>query len=330
MKRASSLFEKIVDRQNLREAYLKTVKGKRRSAAVMLFRANLDGNLQKIAARLSTPNVRWGGYTHFRIKDPKERVISAAPIEDRVAHHAIMNVLEEPFERQMIFHNYACRKGKGTHAAIQYAFCKCRSNQWFLKLDVRRYFDSIDHGVLRERLSKIIKDKKTLALLDSIIDSYHTKEGKGVPIGNLTSQFFANLYLSPLDHYILENLKPAAYERYMDDFVLFSNSKERLKESLIRINSYAAGELKLELKPPVLGSTADGLPFLGFAVKRHGIYLLAKSKRRMKKRMAAVNALLARGVIDEETAAERLTSVFAAVLPARTLRFRRKLCRETM
>jgi retron-type reverse transcriptase len=212
MKRQNRLFERIADYQNIRLAFLKTLRGKRSSAQAILFCGNADGNLETIRRRLNREPITWGGYTSFTITDPKERVISSAPFEDRIIHHAVMNILEPVFEGQMIYHTYACRKNKGTHAAVRYAFSRCKSSPWFLKLDMRKYFDSIDHGVLKKQLARLIKDRGVLKLLDGIIDSYEKTPGAGLPIGNLTSQFFANLYLSSLDHFILEilNRRPIA------------------------------------------------------------------------------------------------------------------------
>jgi retron-type reverse transcriptase len=201
MKRQNYLFEAIADYQNIRLAFLKAIRGKRSTAAVLLFCGNIDANLEEIRKRLLSDTVLWGSYNSFTITDPKERVISAAPIEDRVMHHAIMNILEPVFERQMIFHTYACRKDKGTHAALRYAFSQCKSHEWFLKLDIRKYFDSINHTILKEHLDRLIKDYRVRRLFYGIIDSYCKTPGTGLPIGNLTSQFFANLYLSRLDHF---------------------------------------------------------------------------------------------------------------------------------
>ena len=243
-------------------------------------------------------------------------------------HHAIMNILEPVLERPLIYNSYACRKGKGTHAAVLYAFDQCKSRPYFVKLDIRKYFDSIDHEILKRQLRRLIKDERVLTLLDGVIDSYETKPGKGVPIGNLTSQFFANMHLAGLDHYILEKLYPAAYCRYMDDFVLWSPAQEQLKDLLIKTFAYAEKNLHLELKPPVFGSSVSGLPFLGFLIKQNGIYLLQKSKRRVTERMSDITASLNNCSITEAKAAERVRSVFAAIALARTNRLRKILCKK--
>jgi retron-type reverse transcriptase len=319
------LFERIADYHNIRLAFLKAIRGKRSTPEVLLFCRNVDRNLRTIQNRLIAGNIQWGACRSFTITDPKRRVISAAPIEDRILHHAIMNILEPLFERQMIYHTYACRKDRGTHAAIQYAFSKSKGFPWFLKLDIRKYFDSMHHDVLKRLLARLVKDKKILRLLTGIIDSYAVTPGRGLPIGNLTSQFFANLYLSSLDHYILEQLKPCAYVRYMDDFVVWGLTKDYLQNVLHLIRDYTANRLNIQIKEPVFGKTEQGLPFLGFLMKQKGIFLLCKSKNRMKARIEDIKKELAHGDISEEAAAGRITSVYAAVQLARTRRFRVRL-----
>jgi len=328
MKRKNFLFERIVDYNNIRLAFLKAIRGNSSSSQVVNYCQNLDKNLSLLRTKLLTLNCGWGEYKSFLITDPKLRTISTAPFEQRIMHHAIMNILEPVIERPLIDHSYACRKGKGTHAAVLYAYKQSKANPYFVKLDVRKYFDSIDHEALKTQLRRLIKDTRVIYLFDGIIDSYNTTPGKGVPIGNLTSQFFANMYLAFLDHYILEQLRPCAYCRYMDDFVLWAASKEQLKDMFAKIVNYVKENLKLTLKPPVFGNAVSGLPFLGFLIKKKGIYLMQKSKRRVKERMSEISASLYTGVITEEKAAERVRSVFAAINLARTNRFRRILCEK--
>jgi len=328
MKRQNFLFEQIVDHNNIRLAFLKALRGNRSSPSAIDYCASIDRNLASLRKKLLTLNPGWGNYKSFLITDPKLRTISTAPFEQRIMHHAIMNVLEPVIERPSICHSYACRKGKGTHAAVLYAFRQCKASRHFLKMDIRKYFDSINHVILKAQLRRLIKDARVIALLDGIIDSYGTAQGKGVPIGNLTSQFFANMYLASMDHYILEKLRPSAYCRYMDDFVVWGTSTEQLKGIFAKINDYVTNSLDLAQKPPVFGSTASGLPFLGFLVKQKGVFLMQKSKRRVSERLTEITALLFHGSITEEKAAERARSVFAAIALARTNRLRKSLCEK--
>jgi len=237
-------------------------------------------------------------------------------------HHAIMNVLGPIFDRQQVYHSYACRKGKGTHAAVLYAFDRSKRYPRFVKLDVRKYFDSIDHDVLKERLRRIIKDDRTSFLLDGIIDSYERSAGRGLPIGNLTSQFFANHYLSSHDHQVIEREGVWSYVRYMDDIVMWTESASECRRLANTSQEYCSTMLRVALKEPVSGRSADGLPFLGFLVKPHGIYLTAKSKRRLRRRAREVQADVDLGTITESQAAQRANGINAAVLIARSRRFR--------
>lgn len=325
MKRNGNLLPLITAYPNIRLAWLKTLRGKRSSSSALRFGRNLDANLRGLQKRLRSQDAGWGNYRQFQIFEPKQRTISAAPIAERVMHHAMMNILEPLFERPLIYHCYACRKNKGTHAAVKQAFHWSRSGGWFLKLDVRGYFDSIDHKVLYQQLTRLIKDPSVLQLLYSLLSSYATIPGKGLPIGNLTSQFCANLYLSGMDHSILEQCRPRAYLRYMDDFVLWAQTKEELSAALHHITDYCDEHLKLHMKPPVLARVETGLPFLGFLIRPSGIYLTQKSRARMKKRALSIQTALRSNSIGQETAGMRAQSVNAAVGLARCRRFRVQL-----
>lgn len=310
MKRATYLFNQIVDYENIRLAWLKARKDKSSKPVVQNFSKNVNSNLLKVQKNLRSNPPVLSSYTQFTIFDPKERIISVVPFIDRVMHHAIMNVLEPVFERQFIYHTYACRKGKGSHKAVAYAFSKAKKHKYFLKLDVRKYFDNIDHKVLKIMLERIIKDKECLNLLFALIDSYG-ETGKGLPIGNLTSQFFANFYLSALDHFILENLKVDGYVRYMDDFLLFGNSEFDLNKKLLRIDAFCYEKLKLELKPFISGKCKNGVAFLGYLISSDFVKLTQKSRKRKAAKLKRMNYELISGYIDEEEYATRVKCMFA-------------------
>lgn len=316
MKRTSSLFEKIVSYENVRLAYLKARKGKTSKKSIRNFAKNVNENLFLVQKNLKSNPPVLSKYTQFKITDPKERIISVVPFLDRVMHHAIINILEPIFERQFIFHTYACRKEKGTHAAARYALKKAKSSKYFLKLDVKKYFDSINHAILKSFLTRIIKDGRCLSLLFSVIDSYsssfsYKNKQKGLPIGNLTSQFFANFYLSPLDHYVLEKMKPKGYVRYMDDIVVFSDSKSEVKNIFCLIKKFCREKLLLVLKQPILGNCKSGVPFLGWRISSCGIYVLQKTKRRMKSKLRLIQRECNSGRITEEKASEKSCAVLA-------------------
>ena len=304
MKRAKSLFNQIVSYDNIRLAWLKARRHKSSKNVVRNFNKNVDKNLLQVQKNLKSKPAILSKYSQFTIYEPKERLISVVPFIDRVMHHAIMNVLEPVFEKQFIFHTYACRKGKGSHKAIKYAFSKAKNCKYFLKLDIKKYFDNIDHQVLKQKLCKIIKDKECLDLLYNIIDSFSTE--KGLPIGNLTSQFFANLYLSELDHFVLEQLKPCGYVRYMDDFVLFENDKDKVKMDLKLIEEFCKIRLFLNLKPFILGKCKDGFSFLGYFINSKNIRLSQNSKKRKKTKLKRINFVFINGFISETKYLEKV------------------------
>ena len=304
MKRARSLFNQIVSYENIRLAWLKARRRKSSKAAVMSFARNVGTNLLLVQKNLKARPTVLQPYHQFTIYEPKERVISVVPFMDRVMHHAIMNVLEPVFERQLIFHTYACRKGKGTHRAIAHAHSQTRKFRYCLKLDIKKYFDSIDHNLLKAKLQRIIKDRDCLQLLSDIIESFGC--ARGLPIGNLTSQFFANYYLSELDHYILEELGPCGYVRYMDDFLVFGHSKTTLREQLARIESFCKDRLLLQLKPFVLADCRNGVPFLGYLVSSRAVRLTQQSKKRKRMKFRRMNFEFDRGLISRQKYMDRV------------------------
>ena len=213
MKRAGQLLEAIADAGNLRLAFWKAAKGKRAKADCRAFQARLDANLTALRADLLASTARVGDYHYFTIHDPKERTICAASFRERVLHHALMNVCEPVLERAAIFDSYACRRGKGQLAAVRRAAAYAGRYGWFLKMDIRKYFNSVDHDAMRGLLRRKFKDAAVLAVFDQVLASYQTAPGRGLPIGNLTSQHFANFYLGPLDRFVKEGLRHAEAER---------------------------------------------------------------------------------------------------------------------
>lgn len=208
MKRVGHLLARIAEPDNLREAYLRAARGKRDRRDVIEFGCGLEERLREMRDQLLEGTVPLGGYRQFTVHDPKDRVITVAPFAQRVLHHAVMGVCEPYFERRLIDHCYACRKGKGRLAALETARRHCRRLPYFLKLDIRKYFDSVDHSRLVCDLHRLSKDTALLRLLEGIVNSFETAPGCGLPIGNLTSQHFANLYLGPLDRHVLVRSAP--------------------------------------------------------------------------------------------------------------------------
>lgn len=297
MKRAANLYPLIAEPDNLRLAFIKSIRGKRGKADVIAYTANLDRNLGLLRDQLLSGNMDIGHYHFFTVHDPKERVICAASFPERVLHHAVMNICEPVLERYAIHDSFACRQGKGMHAAVRRAQAFSRSHGWYLKLDIRKYFDSIDHEVVQELLERRFKDRDVLGLFSRILESYRSGEsfvvpasagiiGKGLPIGNLISQHLANFYLGHLDHFIKETLQVRGYVRYMDDFVLWSNDKAVLRDHLDAIRGFLKSDLKLELKDNVqINRSASGLPFLGYRVFADRISLGPRARRRFSRKL---------------------------------------------
>ena len=281
MKRAGNLFEPIISYENMLTAFWKAQRGKSAHAEVIRYRESLQENIAGMRRGLLEKSFPIGVYHYFKISDPKLRLICAASFPERVLHHAIMNVCETVFERYAIYDSYACRKFKGSLGAVKRARSFAGKSRYYLKLDIAKYFDSIDHAVLNEKLRRIFKDERLLDLFEKIIASYETARGKGLPIGNLTSQHFANFYLGFLDHYIKEKLKSKMYARYMDDFILFGESKYEMKSRLNAIRSFLESELKLSLKNDIrLNKNTEGIDFLGYRVYPDKIKLSKKSAKR--------------------------------------------------
>jgi retron-type reverse transcriptase len=326
MKRIGNLFDAIADWDNLRLATAKAMHGKRRKLDARQFAAGLDANLRRLNENLLAGNVDVGRYHQFIIFDPKQRTITAPCFEERVLHHAILNVCEPVFERALIHDSYACRRGKGRVACLQRAQQFARRYPFFLKLDVRKYFDSVDHKCLKESLARKFKDRRLLTLLERIIDSYEVTPGKGVPIGSLTSQHFANFYLGRCDRLIKEDCRIPGYVRYMDDMALWSNSTAQLKERLKTMESFMAGTLNLELKPvPLINRTAHGMDFLGCRIFPTHQVLNARSRRRFRGKLKAIELALTNGAITELGAQRHAQALiaFTKTTGMKTWRFRR-------
>lgn len=300
MKRVGYLFEKVTDFQNLLDAAKKAYKGSHHSHEAQDFWFHLEDELLNLQNELQSGIYRPGQYSYFFVCDPKKRKISVAPFRDRVVHHAVVNVLEPIYEKIFIYDSYATRKGKGTHRAIARAQKFLRKNRWFLKADVHKYFDSVDHTILKTILRKKIKDKRLLQLLDNIIDN-GGNAGKGLPIGNLTSQFLANVYLNELDHYLKDQLGIRYYIRYMDDLVVFSDHKEELKQIKKWMQLFLMKKLKLRLKDKAtyINQRLNGLTFLGSRIFPNHVRIKRENLKRSLKRLHWRENQFKKGLVEE-------------------------------
>lgn len=254
-----NLWQQIVSYENLLLAFSKAEKGKRYRNEALRFKANLEGNLFRIQNELIWKRWEPGTWKTFYVHDPKKRLIQAPPFRDRVVHHALVNVIEPLFERKFIYDSYACRRGKGAHAAmlrVQFFERKMRREHgkfYVLKGDVKQYFPSINHAILKEIIRRTIRDRNALWLIHKILNVVD----QGLPIGALTSQLFANVYLNVLDHFIKDALGIRFYVRYMDDFIILLRTKQEARALLETIRDFITTRLAL-----VLNSKTQVFPYL--------------------------------------------------------------------
>jgi retron-type reverse transcriptase len=316
MKRYGNLYSQITNYSNIRLASRKAQKGKRFRENVLSFNYNLEQELAKIEQELKSKNYQPGKYKTFEIYEPKRRRISAAPYRDRVVHHALCNIICPIFERSFINDSYANREGFGTHRALRRFTEFARSSQYVLQCDIQKYFPSLDREILKQQLRCKIKCKDTLWLIDTIIDNSNEqipaveyfqgddilaslKRRRGLPIGNLTSQFFSNVMMNSFDHFIKEKLKTPKYLRYVDDFALFADDRQFLAEARQAIEEYLA-KLRLKIHPikSQLYETKKGANFLGFRILPDRLRVRTESLRRARRRLRQLQGDYVRGKIE--------------------------------
>lgn len=301
----------IANMETLAGAFWQAARGKHDAPDVMRFAADLGGELARLGADIVEGRAPEGRWTTFTIRDPKERRILAPCFRDRVVHHAMMAHLGPVLERSLIDDTFACRQGKGTLAAVQRAQQHVRRFPWFVKVDVRAYFASIDHDILLALLRRRFKRSSVLDLCARVLERAPLPPGRGLPIGALTSQHFANAYLDGLDRLLLETLKVRAMVRYMDDVVWWCDSATQAKETIAAAQSYVMRERRVELKPnAMIGRSAHGLPFLGFRVLPGTLRLSLRRRRRY----AAARARWERSFADGRIDARALQEGYAAAL----------------
>ena len=277
MKRINNIYERIISIENLYLADENARKKKEKTYGVMLHDKNREENIKKLHENLKNKQHKTSCYRIFKIYEPKERTIYQLPYyPDRIVHHAIMNVLEPVWVDSFIKHTYSCIKKRGIHGcqeAVKRAMRDIEGTKYCLKIDVRKFYPSIDHNILKDIIRKKIKCKDTLDLIDEIIDS-----AEGVPIGNYLSQYMANLYLSYFDHWIKEDLNVKYYFRYADDMVFLHPNKSELWNIYNKVDGYLRGNLNLQIKDNYQVFPVDirGLDFVGYVFK-HDYVLIRKS-----------------------------------------------------
>jgi RNA-directed DNA polymerase len=343
-KRHNDLFDHIANFPALYNAYRRAVAGKRRKPGAAAFAARLEPNLLRLERELRDRTWRPGRYVRIEVRDPKPRIVSAAPFRDRVVHHALHAVVAPLFERGFIHHSYANRAAKGTHRAVaQYEHWRDRHRN-VLRCDIFRYFPAIDHAVLKQDMRRRIACPATLWLLDAIIDGSNEQEPvhlyypgddlfspyrrrRGLPIGNLTSQFFANVFLDGLDHFVTEVLR-APYLRYVDDFALFHDDPAVLAAWRDRIGAWLARR-RLSLHPRKTVVLESRLPaaFLGYELRPGGRRLPEQSVRRFRNRLRGLRDRWRAGSIEAAQVQARVGAWLAHAAHADTWRLRHAIFR---
>ncbi len=343
MKRYGNLWPAIVDFPNLLAAARQAQRAKRFRPNVLEFNYSLERSLLRLKAELETKTYQPGKYRTFEIKEPKPRLISAAPYRDRVVHHALCNIILPLIEPSLIYDTYANREQKGTHRALQRFTRYARSSTYLLQCDIQKYFPSIDHEILKTCLRRKIKCSDTLWLIDTIIDgsneqipaTFHFSDDdllsplsrrRGLPIGNLTSQFFANLYLSGFDHFVKQTLGAKKYLRYVDDFALFSDDYTFLAEARQAIESYL-DRVRLKIHPVKshISKTQIGANFLGFRIFPDRIRVRTENLRRARRRCRTLQTAYGTHSIDLEQVIQRLQSWEAHLKHGDTYQLRRQI-----
>lgn len=318
MKRQGNLYHRVCDFQNLLSASRKARKGKRFTAGCRAFELDLEKNLLTLQKELKEGSFRPGPYRRFRIFEPKERVISAAPYRDRVVHHALVNVIEPIFDRGMIADSYANRVGKGTHKAVNRFTAFARKNRYVLKMDVVRFFPRIDHRILTEMIERKIKDPEILGLVKVILDSGKEppderdleyfkgddlftplERPRGLPIGNLTSQFFANIYLNGFDHFMKEAIRCRHYLRYMDDLAIFGDDKGFLRDAReASVCQLETLRLRVHRNRAQYWPVAGGTDWLRYRIYPDYRRIRKSNLRKFRKKLQSLSILYRDGMAD--------------------------------
>ncbi len=353
-----NLYQEIINLENLFTSWHEFKSGKRKRRDVMLFERNLEDNLFDLHHELKNGIYHHSQYTAFYITDPKLRRIHKAKVRDRIVHHAIVRMLYPIFDRSFIYDSYSCRIDKGTHRAIcrlesfiRKESCNFSEQCFVLKCDIKKFFDSVDHRILFEIIKQKIDDSDVLLLLQEIINSFTSKIEsqsqlglfdcrevifknpkdfvvcKGIPIGNLTSQLFANIYMNEFDQFIKHKLRVKCFCRYTDDFVLISNDRNHLANLLPKIQSFLENELKLELHPNKISirKIQQGIDFLGYVVLPHYRIVRTKTKKRIFKKLKVKIEEFKNDQICEKLLYQSLNSFLAVLFHANSHNLEQKL-----
>lgn len=347
MKTYKNLYAKLCSKESLVNAYNKAKKGKAKKKGVIEFTANLDANLDLLRKELLAFNYNPKPLRKFIVRDPKTRKIHASAFRDRIVHHAVINVLNPIYDKVFIYDSFASRKKKGSHNAVKrfdYFKRKVSSNGklvknpfnnnmvkgYVLKTDIKHYFENVNHEILIGILRRKIKDESLIWLIKKILDNFEgLQKGKGMPLGNYTSQFFANIYLNELDYFVKHRLKAKYYIRYVDDFVILHKDKKILDEYLDKINKYLL-HLKIQLHPDKskIIPLSKGTQFLGYRIFYYHKLLRKRNLNKFKKEFEKQLELYKTGILSKNSLIEKLQGWFGYALRADTYKLRKEVFKE--
>ena len=347
MKNYKNLYEKLCSIENLELAFKKARKGKSKMSYVIEFENNLGQELQKLHKELSEFTYKPISLKRFIVREPKTRVIHSSAFRDRVVYHAVVNVLEPIFEKIFIYDSYASRKNKGSHKAVERLdkfirkvsrngklvknyYNKNNIAGYALKADIKHYFQTVDHEVLLYIIKRKVKDGNLIWLIRQILNNFDAEiKGKGMPLGNLTSQFFANVYLNKLDYFVKHELKAKYYIRYVDDFVILHNNKKILEEYKNKINIYLRA-LKLELHPDKskIVPLGNGITFLGYRIFYHHKLLRKSNIRKFEKNFNKNLNLYKDGILTYNDLINSIQGWFGYSVHADTYKFRKRIMKK--
>jgi len=317
----SHLFEKMISSKHLFLCWDHFKRGKRKKKDILSFERRLEDYIFQLEEELKTLRYQHGPYHTFKVCDPKERNISKACVRDRLVHEMLQSVLTYVFDKKFIFHSFSSRMTKGTHKGvlqlkkmIKKVSLNGQGPCYALKMDIFRFFDTVNQSTLKKLIRKNIHDERALVIIDLVIDSFKIASGplgnSGIPLGNVTSQLFSNLYLHELDMFIKHALKESYYLRYCDDFIILGNDEMALRKLVFPIQEFLINTLQIELHPKKISlkKLTQGIDFLGYVIFIDHSLLRIRTKKRMKRRLSSTYEKLLSSQISPESMDERLNS----------------------
>lgn len=329
MKRTRITLKQIAERKNLALALYKASKAKKHRREVAEYLQQVDNNLNTLATDILYKALPYGDYRSFIINDPKKRLIQAACFEDRVFHHALMNVTGDILEKAMSPSSYACRPNMGVHKAIESVQKQVRCYPWYCQIDIDGYFASIKHEILVEVLLTRFKGKEIKEQFTRVLQTYQDSDGVGLPIGSLTSQYFANYYLNGLDRLLENHHKVRSFVRYMDDIVWWCNDKESTKSVLGEVRVYLQKQRQLQIKQTWrIQRSTQGMSYCGFRVLPAIVRLSKRRKRRYQQRRLYWETLYDKGLISDMQLQTAYASVFSITQGTNSLAWRKQNLRK--